>query len=227
MHFTIILLLLFTSCSTLEPQPDPQYFYKLDMKLDVNGFKGEGVLIAGEAKQYKFDIKAKGSLDLFTFTTCHREQTKEKAGESGWFKSDKRRRFTYKPMPYIETGSFSCPVHLGGYEKGKGRHSWGLVDFQVKSKTLEAFLKCNGVYQKAIGVSICQARKGLIQEIKFLEPVLATEKGCTKFRELKGNVFRYKMPRGECVFRFVTKNKKQKWHRLTTVGYEKILIRKN
>ncbi len=219
--------LLIAGCTSVPQELDPEIFYKRDMGIEVNGKRGEGVLVVPRASRYKFDIRAKGKLDLFTFTTCHREQTKEKAGERGWFSDKKHRELTFLPAA-LEKERFSCPVQLGGYEAIKGRHSWGLVEFEHPSLTLPAVVSCNGVVRQARGVSVCQSKAGLLMEIVFRKKVLyPKENTCVKLTSKDGLKFRFALPKKQCSFRFVTERGELEMHRLTTVGYEKILIREN
>lgn len=219
--------ILSTSCTSTPQKLDDKIFYKRDMQLSVNGHQGEGVLVVPRSAKYSFDIKARGKLDLFTFTTCHREQTKEKAGQSGWFSDKKRRKLIYEPVP-LESNRFACPVQLGGYERIKGRHSWAFVDFEHPSLTLPALISCNGSHYNTRGVSTCQAKTGLIMQIVFSEKVIWPEKNtCVKLESKDSKTFQFKVPRGQCSFRFVTQKGEEKWHRLTTIGYQKILIRED
>ena len=122
----------------------------------------------------------------------------------------------------------ACPAQLGGYERGKGRHSWAFVDFEHPELDLTAIVSCNGARHNSRGVSICQSKAGLIQEIQFQEKVLWPEKNtCIKMTSKDEKTFRFSMPKGQCVFRFMTKENEEKFYRLTTIGYEKILIRGN
>ena len=215
-------------CTSVPQKLDPDAFYKRDMEITVNGYQSEGVLVVPKAKKYDFKIEAKGKLDLFTFTTCHREKTKENAGEKGWFSDKKTRKMTFFPSPDIEASHLSCPVQLGGYERDKGRHSWGFVDFEHESLNLPALLKCNGSVSNHTGVSACQSKNGLIQEIVFSEPVLAAKNPeCGELTSTDEKTFRFKMPKGQCTFRFLTKTGEKKWHRMTTLGYQQILIRED
>ena len=224
---SIILLFLATGCSSVEQKLDPKVFYKRDMQIKVNGHVGEGVLVVPKSNSYKFDIESKGKLDLFTFSTCHREQTGEKMGKKGWFADKRRRKFTYKPTA-IESESLACPVQLGGFERKRGRHSWAFIDFEHESLNLPALVSCNGSVYNSRGLTACQSRAGLIQEIKFAQPVIVAEKNACIILSAKDKMtFRFKMPKGRCIFRFVNKAGPEKWHRMTTIGYEAILIREN
>lgn len=218
----------FSSCTSVPQKLDVNAFYKRDMKITVNDYKGEGVLVVPHSEDgYKFEIKAKGKLDLFTFTTCHREISKEEAGQGGIFGDRKKVKLDYIPSHGLETGTL-CPVHLGGYERIKGRHSWGYVDFEGPENTLPARVLCNGNQYNARGVSICQAKVGLIQEISFPVDVLYSEDpGCplqiTSSDDKR--FFRYTPTVDTCVFVFMDDDERA--HRHTVIGYEHLLIREN
>ena len=126
--FSLILVsLFFASCSSIQQQFEPESFkkglYRKDMKIEANGYKGHGFVVAPAAETYKVRVYAMGNLDLFTQTSCHREITQEDAGYKGKFlgfgRNKKRADFEYRPAKGIEdTGS--CPLELGGYEKKQG-----------------------------------------------------------------------------------------------------------
>lgn len=226
-------VLTFVSCSQNNFESvSAEVFYKRDMILEVNGVKGEGVVVAPLSPSISFYVIARGDLDLFTFTTCHREETAEDAGnvsssQGSWiFKrtiTKKREvKSTFSPTPIEAEGG--CPILLGGYEQEKGRHSWGFVDFETPDAVLPATLSCNGSVIKSKGVSICQARAGLIQSIKFENQVkVSPEPGC-ELGKAAGDFFEFPISKGQCVYAFM--DAEAKVHRLTTLGYEQILIRK-
>jgi hypothetical protein len=219
-----------SSCAQLPQQKvDTSIPYKRDMMLTVNGEQFEGVMVARKAAKYAMRIQARGTLDLFTFETCHREIAKPDAGKSGLFGDRRQQDETYVPVPGLEDVD-SCPVKLGGYERDGGRTSWGIVDFEDDRHTLAAEVKCNGEHYGANGVSICQSKKGLLQEIIFPVEVIYSpdpkQPACSLLGiPTDGKRFRFKMPSGECVHAFLEDGPKRRQHRLTTFGYEAILIR--
>lgn len=226
--YLLLCIIIFTGCAGAPPQTlDPKVYYKRDMKLKVNGYQGEGTLVVPKKDIYKFDITAKGRLDLFVLNSCHREIVKEAAGSKGIFNGPRRAKFDFKPVP-LEMDGTACPLVLTGLEAKKGRHSWGMVIMEHESLQLNALLSCNGSQENTHGVSLCQAKTGLIQEITFPEKVLvALEDVCIQMKSEDEKTFRFKMPNRECSFRFVTKSGTEKWHLLMTIGYEQILIRRD
>lgn len=216
------LLIALSGCSTVSQKLEPGVFYKRDMDLAVNGSSGVGVVVVPNRSIYEMDIRSKGKLDLFTLTTCHREDSREKAGEDGLFGDKKRVKLIYAPVVGIETGELACPVQLGGYSVS-GKHSWGFVDFESPELTVDATVKCNGSTYKTHGVSVCQSKAGLLQEIIFAD-VMDTVKGsCGKLESDDGKAYRYTMPKGQCAWMFMDKG--GEIHRHTTIGYESILVR--
>lgn len=228
----LFLLILLSSCSTGSSfqKLDPSTVYRHDMEININGFQGQGVLVVPEAATYKVHIKAPGELDLFTFTNCHREEIAENASvvsKTGKIfrrtienKNEFKMDFTPSPLEKSD----SCLVQVTGLEESKGRHSWGIVDFESSTNTLPALLSCNGSQINAKGVSICQARASLIQAIKFPKEVYASPDTSCPLPKTKGDYFEFPIQKGKCVYAFMTKEKEI--HRLTTLGYEQILIRK-
>lgn len=188
------------------------------MWITVNGKTWNGVAIAPFADKYEITVKTSGRMDLFTFTSCHREFTQNDAGNEI--------KFTYVPTIGIEdTGS--CVVRMGGYEKKRGRHAWGLIDFESKGYTTQADIACNGYLYNANGVSVCQSYAGLKQRIRFKYPVkISPSVGCRMLTPVDEMSFDYEIVKGECVYEFHEPSFNRKF-RFTTVGYEQILIRED
>jgi hypothetical protein len=226
--FAITLLASFgISCGSINQSVNPDVFYKRDMLIEINDLKAQGTLVVPKSKDYWFEIEARGKLDLFTLQSCHREITREKAGEGGIFGNAKKVQLGYTQVPGLEDQG-GCQVQLGGYEREKGRNSWALIDFETDDAKLPARLKCNGSTIQSSGVSICQSRAGLIQEIYFAVDTIANPpEGCEIPRPADLKTYRFTMPKGQCVLNFMEKGGDHREHRLTTLGYEGILIRED
>lgn len=219
-------LLCFQTACSVPQKLDPGTVYKRDMRLRVNGQRGTGTLVVPRASKYEIEIEARGKLDLFTLTTCHREVAAEEAWDKGFFKSKKEISTSFIPAMGLEYGNY-CPVHFGGYEKSKGRHSWAFLDFETPEATLPASIKCDGRVYQSRGVTVCQSRAGLEQEVIFPVPVrVLPDPACPMVSGLADQVFRFPIVRDHCVYAFKEKTGKRV-HRLTTIGYEQILIRED
>jgi len=217
----IFFLLFSISCASQPQKLQTEIFYKRDIQININGKEIDGVGVVPMSNEYKIEIEAKGDLDLFTLSTCHREIANERAWNSGLFPNKRKTKVNFKPTE-IEIEDY-CPMMLGGYEITKGRHSWGVVDFKTKEETLDARLICNGVDSNFNGVSICQAKEGLLQRIIFNTEVTVDPDEDCQLPILKGKIFEFSIKKGLCVYAFKGQNKEL--HRLTTVGYEHIMLR--
>lgn len=224
----LIAFLLVGCVSTQSNFSDEAYktsFYKKDMKISVNGFKSTGTLVLPKASIYNFEFESYGDLDLFTFTTCHREISKEEAGERGIFGNKKKTKVPYLPAS-IEYSA--CPIDVGGYDADKGRHSWGFIAIENDAHKLPANVQCNGEQYNSRGTTVCQARTGLVQSLEFERDVVFTfDKTCEPVKHTyKNNVFQFNMVKGNCVIYFKEVDAPNRIHELMLFGYEKILIRK-
>jgi hypothetical protein len=213
------LCFLLSCASGIDHKLSPEVFYKRDMALDVNGVKGTGALVVPLSAFYKIQGESKGELDLFTLETCHREFSAEKLG----------RKFTYSLIPVQGLEDAGCQVHLGGYEKKRGRHSWGLVDFEDLENTLPATLKCNGSQSKTNGVSVCQSRADLIQAIVFDSEVdqAVNRENCRLPEPADHKTYVFPIQKHQCAIVFREKTGARRTHRLTTLGFEGILLRED
>jgi len=219
-------LLAAISCIPAPPNISPEAFYKRDMILDVNGFKGLGAMVVPQADYYKFKITARGDLDLFVLSTCHRVISLEEAGEGGIFGNKRKVEIKFYPQAGIEDEA--CPVVLEGYELDKGRHSWGYVDFQEKKLQVLAKVRCNGEENIFKGVSVCQSSEKTLQTITFEKDMFVDFKdGCAPAKTSDNRTFSITLSPKLCIYGFIEKEDKKAFHRLTTLGFEKIMMRKN
>ncbi len=221
-----ILVLALTGCASLTNQKlDPEVFYKRDIRLKVNGVEFRGVAVPAPASEYKIEIETVGDINMLTLTSCHREEIFEEPTK-GWFKSNTKFAYTYRPIPGIEDGQ-GCVLDVGAYERGRGRHSWATIDFVTPADQVVAELTCDGHVFRAKGVSICQGKQGLTQKIRFPERVKVSDRvdeRCAVMRTTDdGKAWEYEMPRGECAIYFGTRD--GRLHRLTTLGFESVFVR--
>lgn len=84
-------------------------------------------------------------------------------------------------------------------------------------------MNCNGRVIKSKGTTVCQSRNGLIQDITFAEEVLVADNNECGIPSKKAKKFEFSLPKGKCSAIFGTKS--GKFHKLTLLGYESILIR--
>ena len=219
----LILLALLSSCTEINQVADTGVLYKRDVRIVHEGSEYLGIAVLPAAAKYKLEMTFPGQVDLFTFRSCHREVTQEEAGAGTIFGKKNKVSFTYDPVP-LETGF--CPVEIGGYEQGKGRHSWAFIDFETELEKLPAVVLCNGKTRQYNGVSACQAFAGLVQRITLpRKTIVYSSEGCPGTESSNGRVFDIIAGSGRCVYSFRSVEEPKDYHRMTTIGYEEILIR--
>jgi len=192
-------------------QQDPSMVYKktLRVTIDDQPYRGTGVYPLSETQ--KITISPVITPQVIRITSCHREIFLENPKVPY--------RFHYDPTD-IES-SPACPLEIGVYSIKKGVE-YGYIDFITK-ENLPATIHCNGEIDIAGGVSICQAKKGLVQKISFSDPV-RYKTNCLIMIE-KNNTFEYQAPKGICQAIFT--DSQGLLHRHIVYGYEDILIREN
>ena len=217
----ILALLLLAACSSIMPQQqlDPKVLYRKDMNIMVNGIQYNGTGVVPRASSYNIKIKTIGRNDVLTMTTCHQE-TELRAGST-------EVSFTWVPRNDLENGIDSCTADFGGFDKDKGRHSWGMLDFENPAYTILGYMDCNGDTYNANGIGLCQSLAGLKQRIKFQIPVqISPSVGCKMLTPEDGKTFVYEIVQGKCTYEFFDPAANRRF-RLTTFGYQQILIKQD
>jgi hypothetical protein len=198
------------------PILNPDLAYQRDIKMDIYTYnKGEfidpitieGMGIIPKSKFYKVRVYPPGKVDMMTLVSCHRhKKTPRPKKTGGWFKKGYY-EFIVPMLGSVDEEEL-CSFDVGAYEEKRGRHAWGTVAIKDDKFQLKAFTKCNGDVTSYDGVSVCQAKAGLIQEYNFDRLVsYAHSTGCALANldtaEPYARKWKFKMPRGECNIYFM------------------------
>jgi len=222
----LLVALLLISCTEVSQVADTKVLYKRDVRILHGGREFIGIAVLPLAASYKLELTFPGEVDLFTFRSCHREVTQEDAGGGGIFGKKNRVAYTYDPVGPFETDRY-CPIEISGLEQQGGRHSFAFIDFETSRETMPAVVTCNGKVKQYSGVSVCQSPAGLMQRIKFARKVSVTSlDGCPVPLSENGSAYDLLLGVGRCVYSFRSSETPQDFHRLSTIGYQEILIRK-
>jgi len=225
-HLALVLCLLSCSPGAVNDVINPgEKLYKRDVRILFEGKEYLGVAVLPKRDKYQLEMVFAGELDLVTFKSCHREVTQDDAGSGRIFGKKNRWSYTYVPVATVEDGV--CPVEVAGFERVKGRHSLGNIDFMSGFETLRGVLLCNGTREGFDGVSACQAYTGLIVKVVFSEPVYSVpDDECTSTPISKDAMsWELMISPGRCIYSFRGIKGGRLWHRLTTYGYQEIPIR--
>jgi len=195
----------------------------MDIAITANKIDILGIGVLPKLDRYEITFESEGDLNLFTFRTCSREQTYQ--GKK--YGLDKR-KITIIYIPNEIERNNVCPADIGAFSVS-GRHSWGWLSFENDFNKLPATLICGKSTKEANGISACQGRVGLVQMIKFNDPVMVvTQPSCTSIfsenNNLIGKIFEIKLSKGICTYSFMD-IASRKVHTLNTYGYDDILIR--
>lgn len=211
--------------------------YQRDIVMDVKYLKGgkwsqayriTGMGVMYDAEKYMIKVYPPGKAHMIVVGSCHQEHKTPNPKGNNFFNNGYEFYIDYKDT--IDQKD-NCSFDIGVYEKDKGRHAWALLAIEHDVFKLSAITRCNGRVKKYNGVSVCQAKKGLIQEYEFETDVAVTQTYGCEIGNLLGNqskskVWRFLMPEGKCELRFVDVNNPRKMrHQAFFYGYDTIPIR--
>lgn len=213
--FLVCFLTLFISCcsSTGESLLDVKASYLKDVCINEKTAPIEGFGVLPPQDEYFIDFKFKTDPEILRLSNCHRDVV--------LYNVNKKYTFHYKPNPMIETGS--CLLQITALDS-KGRHQFGALSFQTKDESLEAVLYCNGSYVRSLGASVCQAKEGTTQVVRFLDDVMYKEADGCKLVRIDSKSFEITTHKDYCLYMF--KDEKGRIHKLTTYGYTDIIKNK-
>lgn len=185
------------------------------------GIQKRNVVKVLELKEsYDFHLKGNGDLDNLQYYTCHRHRFYYDAGnvktKVWWWTRTEKDEFVFTYTPTRTEKGF-CPLTIAAFNK-KGKHSYYYYDFKQKEYNLRATIYCNGKAWSDSGVTVCEAKTGLIQSIEFKEKVYIT--GSCLDKVLEGKFFSFKVVKDRCTY--FAKTPKGRKHRFTLLGYERV-----
>jgi len=220
------------SSTLVRPEMDATLNYQRDITFHVailhEGKWSPDYLIQGmgvmpEADSYRIKVLPPGKADMITVTSCHREEKMANPPKDGAFKN------TYTFQIDLVQGLESkrtCPIDIGVYEKVAGRNGWASLAISTEREKTHALTKCNGRVKQYHGVSVCQAKAGLIQKYEFKVPVVATAIPGCEVKQAKDDMnFEFQMPSGSCTVYFVERANPDNFHQANLFGFDTIPIR--
>ena len=202
----LALVVALASCQTTTV--DPNKIYRRNMHMSINNIAYSGTAVVPPGKSFNIKANFDSSIEKLKMNTCHRDYVGKRLG--------KKWEYRYKKNTPIEDRGV-CIMDIGAFsEKG---NSWGMIEFRNDADVnLPADLSCNGSLTHRVGVSICQAKAGLRQSIKFKATAkVYGQDECDKPFTSDSKTFNYDINRGSCVFIFQSGDK---FHRHRTFGYD-------
>lgn len=213
----VLIVLYASGCSTPQVTPtqdsqqmNPDTAYRMDLELEVNGLKGQGLLVVPRAVSYSIRAKAPTNPEIVTASTCHREQVLGK--------QDDKFRVEYVPNELESKGY--CPLTITAFAP-KFSYAGGLVIPSDPSLRLQGVILCNGNTVSFAGVGACQSRAGLPQEIRFDSDVRwVGDPACPPLKEIQpGRAFEVRLAPRQCLYTFKEKGLMERFARILAYGY--------
>lgn len=214
------IMLALSGCSALQTvgQPlDVGKTYRMELPVTINGKKGLGAMVVPESGSgYQVQARAPSDPDLVVIGSCAREDTIPKADDN----------FQYSYAPNQLEKDRYCPVHISTLS-AKTWYTGAFFDVQRSDTSVPAKVECNGIEIPYVGTMVCQEKAGLWFRVTFANPVDAgvpSRTQCPALTSDDGLKFEFRMPVGECAYKFFLRSDQKQLARLTTVGYEEYVL---
>lgn len=216
----------------------PLYKYRADLKITLPTNPNRiysGTIANLLTGPIDIGIKSLINIDRAQLTTCARQDVCEKAGdcpnlpdgrkvleiEDGWFgQAGKTATYHFYPSKK-ELEGFTCPLYIEVFS-GNSLVSWGMIGFRTDEK-LPAHVSCNGQDWSFSGVTVCQSKGGLDQQIWFDKDIADFEAEATcHAKQIDKRNFNIRPSNGFCRVTFFDG---ADWHRAIFIGYDQVLVR--
>jgi hypothetical protein len=230
---SLLFILSLYGCATT-PAHVTGKIYPRTLPMTVNGKAAVGIHVVDRASTYKIKVPVPKNADVVRLYTCHRESILyERERRGGIFGTGVEIKLPGRREPEATEHEFSISPPLEMENEGycpmnveilnvDGMNYYGLID--VRNEELPAFVACNGELYSTTGVSLCQARVGLVQRIQFKEPVdaKAITEGCDEPAPAGDGFFDVSVKPETCVYLFSAQDK---YHRMTVFGYTDLRLK--
>ncbi len=170
----LILCVLLSSCASIPqtslPPSMQQTIPNYTLSGSVNGTAFSGVAVIPWSSQYDVKVESSVDVDYMTISTCARDIPITSAISVYWTLPHNSIDYPYLPDPLENHGS--CLMRIDAFnKKNPANNAFAILDFETPDATLPATNVCNGAVETTGGVSVCQSKAGLLQEIVFQTPV--------------------------------------------------------
>lgn len=189
----------------------PLYRYRADLILSLENKRFEGMAVTKLTGPLQIKIDSKVKLHYMTINSCGREDVIRDVDKS----------FTYTYIPTKKELEGLCPLYIKAFDEA-GLTAWGFIAFR-KDEELPSHVDCNGVGWAFAGITVCQSRAGLEQQLTFQQDIQHWESDAPcKINKVDSKTFDLRSDPGFCLATFYSSGK---WHRLIFLNYEKPLVR--
>lgn len=223
MRFLFIFGLL-AGCATAPKEPMLHNFdyYRAEMVFTIAGRTYKGLAVTPQAQSINIALQSPVALDRLEISSCSRHVVMRDVdqGSGGWWGSqDHSTTYQYSPTDIELQGN--CPLHFQAFSKDVQK-AWGMV-FMRNDQSLPSHMSCNGSMDGPwAGISICQTKAGLQEEIKFDLPVkYAATPECLITPQPDNKTFQVRSSGGFCKATF---SDGTRFNDLILLGYSQVVI---
>ncbi len=197
--------------------PGDLYNYRAELMITVDGVTFEGMAVTKSLPQTIVHVQSNFPLDRIQFTSCGRQNV-VRDFRNNWFSKTQTYDYDYTPDTMETAGK--CILYIEAFSKN-ALASWGMVAFRT-DENLPAAMQCNGETLPKAGWSVCQTKAGLDQSIIFKAPIkkFRSDPGC-HMTKVDDEHFNLRPDLGWCAATFYDG---KDWHRLTLLGYKRVLV---
>lgn len=160
-------------------------------------------------------------MDLVRISSCNRDFTTEKVGNTGGWFSETKTTFKYDYMPTAVESEGFCPLYIQIFDQDL-LTAWGMVSFQTTEK-LRAKVSCNGETYASAGLDSCYSMFGFEQGLSFEQDVKYAYRGPCEISKKSSKELRVRT--NSLGFCTVTAYDGKDFFRFVLLGYDEILVR--
>lgn len=190
----------------------------MQITVDEVTFDGMAVTAIGEKD---IALVSKAKLNYLAIDSCARENVVQNV-DSGWF-GGVGKTYSYHFAPTRYETEYPCPLYIQAVS-ADGITAWGYL-FWRTDEHLPAVFDCNGHHRPFSGVSICQTKTGIRQEIFFDREVQHVEsQNCEVSMDVKTKNAYVIATHGNG-FCYATFTDGKELHRVVLLGYDQVIVR--
>ncbi len=195
----------------------PYYAYRAEMLFTFGGNTYEGLAVTKLTGPIDIQIYSPITLNRVEISTCSRHEVIRNTTK-GWFDSVKNTMvYRYIPTAYELEGH--CPIHFQAFNDHVQK-AWGMIAFR-NDQTMPARMDCNGVGWSFSGISMCQTKAGLEQQLVFKSPTEFEATPECKIETTDKLKFQVRSTVGWCKATFTDG---KEFHDLIQLGYEEVTV---
>lgn len=218
-NIAALAVIFLASCSTSQmgQQLNANTNYRMEIPITVDGVLYSSAATLPQKSSYAISFQTKDKPLITTITTCHREMS--------LLTNSSQQSVMFNPVP-IEIAD-SCPIHIATFSSKIWYRGATLLLQNPALFSVRASVSCNGESTPVLGMGICQAKTGLLEQVSFQSSmnIGTPNKDCAMpSRSQDSKIWTFTVSSGECQFKFGEQANPVNQFIMTTEGYDSYLL---